>query len=349
MSVETMAIVLHHSRARGTDKVVLLGIANHDGDGGAWPSLATLTKYANVTKRKVQEALRRLEAAGEIRTLMNAGGTHCTAPHERPNRYEVLVCCPPDCDGTKNHKQRQGGDARIRGGMPQTSGGGMPQTSGGGDAANVRGGGCRKRQGGGMPQTAPEPSFEPSIELPPSLSPVTSPCEKREESQKRGDSISKKSKADNQDVVQTILNMPGIRTNMSRFGEASLRVAVEACQQRGITDQQMVSAVAERSFDGVRYLERALTARLEALEVRTPDVDTKAARCELHGHSDALHCPSCWGVVKAGGDPYEGREDQRPEGWHNAFAWSPSVSMVVADEVEVDPLNLPPAITAMLA
>lgn len=184
---------------------------------------------------------------------------------------------------------------------------------------------------------------------PRSLTTVTSPCEKRDESQKRGDIISKKSKADNQDVVQTILNMPGIRANMSRFGEARLRVVVEACQQRGITDQQMISAVGDRSFDGVRYLERALSARLEALEVRTPDVDTKVERCRLHGHSDALHCPSCWGVVKAGNDPYEGCEDQRPKGWHMVYAWSPSVKIVTMDETQIEPLNLSAAITAMLA
>jgi len=195
----------------------------------------------------------------------------------------------------------------------------------------------------------PSPSLTLPSNPPRSLTTVTSLAKKREESQKRGDIISNKSKADNHDVVQTILNMPGIHNQMSRFGEARLRVVVEACQKRGISDQQMISAVGDRSFDGVRYLERALSARLEALEVRTPDVDTKVERCRLHGHSDALHCPSCWGVVKAGSDPYEGCEDQRPEGWHMVYAWSPSVKTVTIDETEVEPLNLTAAFTAMLA
>jgi hypothetical protein len=194
------------------------------------------------------------------------------------------------------------------------------------------------------------PHTNNQIKKPPrSLTTVTSPCEEREESQKRGDIISNKSKADNQDVVQTILNMPGIHNQMSRFGEARLRVAVEACQQRGITNQQMISAVGDRSFDGVRYLERALSARLEALEVRTPDVDTKVERCRLHDRSDALHCPSCWGLVKAGSDPYEGCEDQRPENWHTVYKWSPSVKTVTMDETEIEPLNLPATFTSMLA
>jgi hypothetical protein len=79
------------------------------------------------------------------------------------------------------------------------------------------------------------------------------------------------------------------------------------------------------------------------------DTDTKVERCRLHGHSDALHCPSCWGVVKAGSDPYEGCEDQRPKGWNMVYTWSPSVKTVTMDETEVEPLNLPAAITAMLA
>jgi len=79
------------------------------------------------------------------------------------------------------------------------------------------------------------------------------------------------------------------------------------------------------------------------------DVDAKVERCRLHDHSDALHCPSCWGVVKAGSDPYEGCEDQRPKGWHMVYAWSPSVKTVTIDETEVEPLNLPAAFTAMLA
>jgi len=79
------------------------------------------------------------------------------------------------------------------------------------------------------------------------------------------------------------------------------------------------------------------------------DVDAKVERCRLHDHSDALHCPSCWGVVKAGSDPYEGCEDQRPKEWHMVYAWSPSVKTVTIDETEVEPLNLPAAFTAMLA
>lgn len=34
MSIEAMAVALHHSKTQGATKLVLLGIANHEGDGG---------------------------------------------------------------------------------------------------------------------------------------------------------------------------------------------------------------------------------------------------------------------------------------------------------------------------
>lgn len=104
MSVESIATALHHSKASGTAKVVLLGIANHDGDGGAWPTIATLAKYANVDRRSVQRSIEKLESLGEIRRLVNGGGNHTTADWHRPNLYEFRLACPPNCDGTKHHR-----------------------------------------------------------------------------------------------------------------------------------------------------------------------------------------------------------------------------------------------------
>lgn len=86
-----MSLVLNHSRAQGTDKVVLLGIANHDGDGGAWPSITTLARYANVSESAVIRSLRRLEATGELTTHLNGGGTVATRNDRRPNRYEITL------------------------------------------------------------------------------------------------------------------------------------------------------------------------------------------------------------------------------------------------------------------
>ena len=99
-----MAIALHHSRSKGTAKVVLLGIANHDGDGGAYPTVATLAKYANVSRANVQKALTKLESLGEIRRDVQAGGSHDAAEYLRPNLYRFLLECPADCDRSRGHR-----------------------------------------------------------------------------------------------------------------------------------------------------------------------------------------------------------------------------------------------------
>jgi helix-turn-helix protein len=104
MSVESMAVVLHHSPAKGTDKLILLGIANHDGDGGAWPSVATLAKYANIDTRGVQKVLARLEQSGQITRYVQEGGTLAMRNGQRPNRYVINVVCPTDCDRTTAHR-----------------------------------------------------------------------------------------------------------------------------------------------------------------------------------------------------------------------------------------------------
>lgn len=118
MSVESMAIVLHHSPSSGTDKVVLLGIANHDGDGGAWPSIATLAKYANVAERNVQAAVKRLEESGQITRHVQDGGTRGMRNGQRPNRYTIELVCPAECDRTTNHRmptpvRQDRGDASV--------------------------------------------------------------------------------------------------------------------------------------------------------------------------------------------------------------------------------------------
>jgi hypothetical protein len=107
VSVESLAIALHHSKAKGTAKLVLIGIANHDGDGGAWPSVATLAHYAGVSARNTQKAIDQLVSLGEIRRDVQAGGDHRVPDHRRPNRYAFLLGCPHNCDRTRNHRTRQ--------------------------------------------------------------------------------------------------------------------------------------------------------------------------------------------------------------------------------------------------
>jgi hypothetical protein len=101
MSAEAVTVVLHHSRAEGTAKLVLWGIANHHSDAGAWPSIATLAKYAAVSERRVQQIIRELANLGEI-YIDDQGGLG--QGQYKTNRYHILIQCPSDCDGSLNHK-----------------------------------------------------------------------------------------------------------------------------------------------------------------------------------------------------------------------------------------------------
>lgn len=153
MSVESLAIALHHSRAGGAAKLVLIGIANHDGDGGAWPTVATLAKYAHVTPRNVQKALTELERLGEIRRYVSAGGDHSTADNMRPNLYKFLLQCPHTCDRTSRHRVR--GEAVVFELLTGVS------DATPGVASDTRG--VSVATGGGVSVATPKPSLEPSL------------------------------------------------------------------------------------------------------------------------------------------------------------------------------------------
>ena len=88
MSIEVMTHVLRNSKATGRAKLVLLGIANHQGDNGAWPSVRTLATYANSSERSVQRDIQTLVDLGELEVEVNA------APLQgryKTNRYWVVI------------------------------------------------------------------------------------------------------------------------------------------------------------------------------------------------------------------------------------------------------------------
>ena len=97
MSIELMSLVLHHSVAQPTHKLILLGIANHQGDGGAWPSIETLATYANVSRRTVSTALSTLQKRGDLIIEPQAG-------RNGTNLYWVTLDCPAECDRSMNHR-----------------------------------------------------------------------------------------------------------------------------------------------------------------------------------------------------------------------------------------------------
>ena len=128
MSIEAMSAVLHHSKASGATLVIALGIANHQGDGGAYPSRATLARYGRCSERYVKLAIQQLINLGEL-VVQDRAGRNGT------NVYIMSVPCPPDCDRTTNHRPVQGGNYTSPGGNYASKGGELHFPSGGNHAS----------------------------------------------------------------------------------------------------------------------------------------------------------------------------------------------------------------------
>ena len=105
MSIEALSMVLNHSKAIGSQKVVLLGIANHlgpDANEGAWPSQKRLADYSNMSERGVQKCIDKLVTSGELKVEVAAGHSR---NQYKPNRYWITIECPPDCDRSMSHRR----------------------------------------------------------------------------------------------------------------------------------------------------------------------------------------------------------------------------------------------------
>lgn len=91
MSVQCMAWVLAESPTTGTDRLVLLSLANHANElGQSWPSVATIAREANASERAVQRSLANLKQAGAITVQVNAAPDERIPKDRRPNLYRIL-------------------------------------------------------------------------------------------------------------------------------------------------------------------------------------------------------------------------------------------------------------------
>lgn len=106
MSLEAVAAVLNHSRAKGVSRNVLTAIAWHLGDDpaeGCFPSQARLAAMAGTNIRQVQRAIKTLTELEEIEFVTHDGAGR---PDRRTNRYYILLDCPTECDRSLQHRSR---------------------------------------------------------------------------------------------------------------------------------------------------------------------------------------------------------------------------------------------------
>jgi hypothetical protein len=86
MSIEVMNSVWRESKSDGRARLVLLAIADHQGEIGAWPSIKRLAGMVNASERSVQRDIQYLQKIGElIVEVQNAP----TSGQYKSNRYWV--------------------------------------------------------------------------------------------------------------------------------------------------------------------------------------------------------------------------------------------------------------------
>jgi hypothetical protein len=122
MSISALTLSLYHSKATYSTRLVLIAIANFEGEYGAYPSHDTIGRLAGgLNRRTVQRAIDELIELGELTEVRRDGIT---------NLYKLSITCPDDCDGSTNHRRKKGGGLQTAGGV-ETAGGGGVQTAGG--------------------------------------------------------------------------------------------------------------------------------------------------------------------------------------------------------------------------
>jgi len=76
LSIEVMNAVWRHSKAQGRQKLVLLAIADHQGENGAYPSIRRLAEMTNASQRSVQRDIQNLVAIGELKVEVQNAPSH---------------------------------------------------------------------------------------------------------------------------------------------------------------------------------------------------------------------------------------------------------------------------------
>ena len=111
MSFQSTGWVIDHSPTTGTDRLVLLALANYgakdpitQGDGRyyweAWPSVERIAFEAGLAKvDSARKALQRLADAGHIQVIPNGCPDERYPANKRPNLYRILTDNPRRCWG----------------------------------------------------------------------------------------------------------------------------------------------------------------------------------------------------------------------------------------------------------
>lgn len=146
MSYQAVEWVMKHSTTTGTDRLVMLAIAEQSRNESpyfdaweSWPGLARITTYAGLSqKRTTSAAITRLVRAGLLERVKNGADQAAIRGDRRPNLYRIPVangrlcqyhpCWFCDDDGRLSDAQREVAP-RADGRLDDASTGGCPSTS----------------------------------------------------------------------------------------------------------------------------------------------------------------------------------------------------------------------------
>lgn len=112
MSVQALGWVLDHSPTKGSDRLVLISIANHAGptpattNGGdtweAWPGIATIQREAGLDRpRTVTDAITRLVEKGHLIRKVNGSPDDRIRRDHRPNLFGIVLGNGVSCGDTR--------------------------------------------------------------------------------------------------------------------------------------------------------------------------------------------------------------------------------------------------------
>lgn len=165
-----MGWVFTHSPTHGSDRLVLLSLANHAGPSPvgtdaafeSYPGIALIQREAGLERqRTVQDALHRLEADGHIERVINGAPDERIRRDRRPNLYRILTANGVTCGDTRCSCNGE------TDGVTPLGVHGVTRGAERGDGS--RRDGVTDRDATGCRFASPEPSVEPSVE--PSLEP----------------------------------------------------------------------------------------------------------------------------------------------------------------------------------
>lgn len=278
------------------------------------PARETMAALLGCSTSSVDRSLARLVAAG----VLTRHTRHLASGGQLPSEYTVRVGAFAPPPGVPVDKNGHSGGGVVSSDEPPVDKNGH---SGEGLSPVTRGV-VTSDKGGLSPVTRNPEAFDleprPKTPLPPvDPSPVACPPA-------RGDGLTDQKPLRGRWPEATALiekarvELPAFVRLIDPKDDRILSETIAAVLEQGVTRSQIAKTIWEGDLSGAQNPVRVLMYRIERLTA--PKTAPKEKDCPLHRGQPALTCRCCRSELLSGQDPYEGREELRPDGWREAYA-----------------------------